>query len=27
VSQDIWQIKIPMKIKIFLWYLKKKEWF
>jgi hypothetical protein len=25
VSQDIWQIKIPMKIKIFLWYLKKKE--
>jgi hypothetical protein len=25
VSQDIWQINIPMKIKIFLWYLKKKE--
>ena len=23
VLQDIWQIKIPMKIKIFLWYLKK----
>jgi len=23
VSKDIWQIKIPMKIKIFLWYLKK----
>jgi hypothetical protein len=23
VSQDIWQIKIPMKIKIFIWYLKK----
>jgi hypothetical protein len=23
VSQEIWQIKIPMKIKIFLWYLKK----
>lgn len=23
VSQDIWQIKVPSKIKIFLWYLKK----
>jgi len=23
VSQDIWQIKVPMKIKVFLWYLKK----
>jgi hypothetical protein len=23
VSQDIWQIKVPTKIKIFLWYLKK----
>ena len=23
MSQDIWQIKIPTKIKIFLWYLKK----
>jgi hypothetical protein len=23
VSQDIWQIKVPIKIKIFLWYLKK----
>jgi hypothetical protein len=23
VSQDIWQIKVPMKIKSFLWYLKK----
>jgi len=23
VSQDIWKIKIPMKIKVFLWYLKK----
>jgi len=23
VSQDIWQNKLPMKIKIFLWYLKK----
>jgi hypothetical protein len=23
VPQDIWQIKVPMKIKIFLWYLKK----
>ena len=22
VSQDIWQIKVPMKIKVFLWYLK-----
>jgi hypothetical protein len=22
VSQDIWQIKVPTKIKIFLWYLK-----
>jgi hypothetical protein len=23
VSQDIWQTKLPMKIKIFMWYLKK----
>jgi hypothetical protein len=23
VSQDIWQIKVPTKIKIFLWYLKR----
>ena len=23
VSQDIWQIKVPLKIKIFLWYIKK----
>jgi len=23
VSQDIWQITVPMKIKVFLWYLKK----
>ena len=23
MSQDIWQIKVPTKIKIFLWYLKK----
>ena len=23
VSQDLWQIKVPMKIKVFLWYLKK----
>jgi len=23
VSQDLWQIKVPTKIKIFLWYLKK----
>jgi hypothetical protein len=23
VSQDIWQIKIPIRIKIFLWYLKR----
>jgi hypothetical protein len=23
VLQDIWQIKVPIKIKIFLWYLKK----
>ena len=23
VSQDIWQTKLPMKIKIFLWYLKR----
>jgi hypothetical protein len=23
VSQDIWQIKVPIKIKVFLWYLKK----
>jgi hypothetical protein len=23
VSQDIWQIKLPMKIKIFMWYLKR----
>jgi len=24
VSKDIWQIKVLMKIKIFLWYLKKR---
>jgi hypothetical protein len=24
VSHDIWQIKVPMKIKIFMWYLKKR---
>ena len=23
VSQDLWQIKIPLKIKTFMWYLKK----
>jgi len=23
VSQDLWQIKIPTRIKIFLWYLKR----
>ena len=23
VSQDIWQVKIPSKIRIFLWYLKR----
>jgi hypothetical protein len=23
VSQDIWQTKLPMKIKIFMWYLKR----
>jgi hypothetical protein len=23
VSQDLWEIKIPLKIKIFMWYLKK----
>ena len=23
VSQDLWQIKIPSRIKIFLWYLKR----
>jgi hypothetical protein len=23
VSQDIWQRKLPMKIKIFMWYLKR----
>jgi hypothetical protein len=26
VSQNIWQIKVPMKTKVFLWYLKK-VWF
>ena len=23
VSQDLWKIKVPIKIKVFLWYLKK----
>jgi hypothetical protein len=23
VSQDVWQTKLPMKIKIFMWYLKR----